>query len=313
MAISTDRVSEFLEGNKRNRRVLLSPEGVPLDIQIAGNGERLGAFALDIAFMFATIFCLYVLLFFLFFSKTNLSVGMTLVLFLAFIVRNLYFLHFELAWQGRTPGKRICGLRVINRNGGELTPAALVARNLTREVEFFLPLSLFLGLDFEDEFLPQLTLFGWVLAIGLLPLFNRNHLRAGDLIAGTQVIAMPKRVLLPDLAARAREKTPDASNAYTFTHDQLAIYGAFELQILEELLRRPHNLENMRVLVDVCEKICAKIGWTESVPPVDIRRFLTDFYAAERAHLERGQLFGRTRLDKTGAVETPDSKQDRPM
>ena len=29
-----------------------------------------------------------------------------------------------LAWQGRTPGKRICGLRVINRAGGELADSA---------------------------------------------------------------------------------------------------------------------------------------------------------------------------------------------
>lgn len=305
MAIRTDRASEFLEGNKRSRRVLLSPEGVPLDIQIASNSERLAAFALDIVIMFATIFCLYLLLFFVFFSNTNILVGITLVLFLAFIVRNLYFLHFELAWQGRTPGKRACGLRVINRNGGELTPSALVARNLTREVEFFLPLSLFFGLDFAEGVWQQLTILGWVMGIGLLPFFNREHLRAGDLIAGTQVIAMPKRVLLPDLAARPKEGAPDA---YQFTHEQLAIYGAFELQILEELLRRPNNLDNMRTLAEVCEKICAKIGWPETVQIGDIRRFLTDFYAAERAELERGQLFGRTRIDKTGAIETPDSK-----
>ncbi len=147
MAIRTDRVGELLEGSRRNRRVLLSPEGVPLNIQIAGNGERLMAFAVDMTFLLAAIVCLYLLLIFVFFSGTNISVGMTLILFVAFIVRNLYFLHFELAWQGRTPGKRICGLRVINRSGGELMPSALIARNLTREVEFFLPVSLYFSLD----------------------------------------------------------------------------------------------------------------------------------------------------------------------
>ena len=58
------------------------------------------------------------------------------MLFVAFVLRNLYFIHFELAWQGSTPGKYFTGLRVIERHGGELTPAAIVARNLTREVEF---------------------------------------------------------------------------------------------------------------------------------------------------------------------------------
>ena len=36
------------------------------------------------------------------------------------------------------------------------------------------------------------------IAIALLPFFNRDHLRAGDLIAGTMVIAMPSDGLLRD-------------------------------------------------------------------------------------------------------------------
>jgi hypothetical protein len=37
----------------------------------------------------------------------------------------------------------------------------------------------------------------------------------------------------------------------------------------------------------------------------ETRRFLTEFYAAERAALEREQLFGRGRADKTGADKAP--------
>ena len=301
MATTTDRVGELIEGIRRNRRVIVSPEGVPLDIQVAGHGERLTAFAIDITFMFVTIALLYVLMVFLFFTRTNVSVGMTLILFIAFIVRNLYFLHFELAWQGRTPGKKICGLRVINRTGGELTPSSVIARNLTREVEFFLPLSLYLSLDSDQGIWQQLTLFGWVLAIAVLPLFNRDHLRAGDLIAGTQVIVMPKRVLLGDLSESAKTATAAATAEkprYTFTHHQLAVYGAFELQVLEEFLRRPDSKETQKLLEDVCRKICNKIGWEEDIPEASVRLFLTDFYTAERAELERGQLFGRLRADK---------------
>ncbi len=106
MALSIDRVGELVERTKRNRRVIVSPEGVPLEVQVASHGERLTAFCLDLFFMFAAILCLYLTLLLAFFSKTGISVGMTLVLFLAFVVRNLYFMHFELAWQGRTPGKR---------------------------------------------------------------------------------------------------------------------------------------------------------------------------------------------------------------
>lgn len=298
MAVKTDRIGEILEGVKRNSKILLSPEGVPLDIKVAANGERLMAFCLDFFLMIASIVVLYILLVLLFFSSTNISVGMTLVLFLAFIVRNMYFVHFELAWQGRTPGKRLMGLRVINRNGGELTPSAIIARNLTREVEIFLPLSLYMSMGHTDNIWQELSLLGWAVCITMVPLFNKEHLRAGDIIAGTQVISIPKRVLLKDLAVESDERN---LAAYKFTHDQLDIYGNFELQVLEELLRRPESPENRKTLREVCDKIRRKINWMEPVPDNMVRRFLTDFYTAERASLERGQLFGRVKEDKTSS------------
>ena len=312
-----DRAEELIDGISRNRKELISPEGVPLDIRIAGHGERLTALIVDWLFMWLAMLGIILLfiMFFAAFPHATLTAGAgavwyTVIMFMFFIVRNLYFLHFELAWQGRTPGKKICGLRVINRNGGELSPSAIIARNLTREVEIFLPFGLFMSLDANHPAWGQLVTLGWLLALTAVPFFNREHLRAGDLIAGTQVIAMPKRALLSDLTEQPRwisaahmksmENTARV-NSYVFTHEQLAIYGNLELQVLEEILRRPANATNDLLLVEVCGKICRKIGWEEPIPPENARSFLNDFYAAERADLERGQLFGRIRADKTGA------------
>ena len=312
-----DRAGELIEGIGRGRKELISPEGVPLDVRIAGHGERLAALIVDWFLMWLAIIGL-ILIFFLFlaaFPRGESAAGAvwyTLIMFMFFIVRNLYFLHFELAWQGRTPGKKICGLRVINRNGGELSPSAIIARNITREVEIFLPFGLFLSLDASHPAWGQLAALGWVLALTSVPFFNSEHLRAGDLIAGTQVIAMPKRALLSDLTEQPRwvsaahiksvENVKNVKN-YAFTHEQLAIYGNLELQVLEEILRRPVNASNDLLLVEVCGKICRKIGWKEPVPPENSRSFLNDFYAAERADLERGQLFGRVRADKNATLE----------
>lgn len=302
MTIRNDRVGELLEGSARRSKIIVSPEGVPVLVHIAGCGERLTAFFLDIALLGVTILTLYLILFLSLFSGTNFLVSMTLILFIAFVVRNLYFLHFELAWQGRTPGKKICGLRVISRDGGRLTPAAVIARNLTREVEFFLPLSLFLSLDATLNPWQQITLLGWLLCITALPLFNKERLRAGDLIGGTQVIAMPKRVLLPDLSETPRAKEAGVQqNTYAFTRAQLAIYGAFELQVLEEVLRRPPSEETERLLYEICGKIRRKIGWEGNVAAKDARRFLSAFYTAERDSLEHEQIMGRFKADKTAS------------
>jgi uncharacterized RDD family membrane protein YckC len=299
-----NRVGELIEGVKRKRRVLVSPEGANLDVMLASRGERLAAFLLDMLFLICAIILLYLLSIPLFFSRANIPVGITLILFIAFVVRNMYFLHFELAWQGQTPGKKICKLRVINRYGGALAPSAVFARNLTREVEVFLPLGLFMSLDPGGGALRQLALLGWAAAITSLPFFNRDHMRAGDLIGGTWVIFMPRRALLDDLSAGHE----DRPKGYAFTREQLTVYGAFELQVLEELLRRPPSESADRLLANVCGKIRNKTGREEAIPQSDIRRFLNDFYAAQRAELERGQLFGRYRADKTDAGENISGK-----
>lgn len=305
MATTDDRLEELIDGARRDKRTLISPEGVPLGIIVAGRGERLTAFAIDVALQLGSVVLLALLVVFLLSVNNEASVTMTLILFFSFCVRTLYFIHFELAWQGRTPGKRVCGLRVINRDGGELTPGAVIARNLTREVEFFLPLSLMLSLDADGGIWSQMALLGWVIAIASLPLWTRDRLRIGDLIGGTGVIAMPKRVLLRDLAAPAASARREA-DAFVFSHKQLAIYGALELQVLEELLRRRPGFETSRLLEEVCGKIRRKIDWKGDVPPDKVRRFLTDFYSAERENLERDQLYGRLRADKTGAMVKDD-------
>ncbi|MEO1731965.1 MAG: RDD family protein, partial [Pseudomonadota bacterium] len=51
-----------------------------------------------------------------------------------------YFLIQELGPRGATFGKRAVGIRVAARKGGRLTPEAIIARNLLRDVEVFYPI-----------------------------------------------------------------------------------------------------------------------------------------------------------------------------
>jgi uncharacterized RDD family membrane protein YckC len=296
MTLAHERTSQFFEGVRRRRHDIVTPEGVSIPVELADYGERLSAFLIDwVIWMAATIAIFLTIL--LSIGSTRFSlIALSIALFIAFIIRNLYFVYFEIAWRGATPGKRAVGLRVIDRHGGPLLPTAVIARNLTREVEMFLPLGILLsggrtaagGVNWE-----LLSLALWMLFFAVLPAINRDRMRGGDLIAGTMVIALPKRALSSDLVEGVLQ--------FSFTEHQLRAYGAFELQVLEELLRRPDSEETMRVLNDVCDKICRKIAWTGPVPPNQIALFLHDFYTAQRAFLEREQLYGKVRLDKTSA------------
>jgi uncharacterized RDD family membrane protein YckC len=302
--LAHERTSQFLEGVRRRRREIITPEGVSLPVELADYGERLGAFLIDWVIWIVATILIYVLIVLSITrgsgSPIGIMIGISIALFLAFIIRNLYFVCFEIAWRGATPGKRAVGLRVIDRHGGPLLPTAVIARNLTREVEMFLPLGILVtgggsaggGVAWE-----QLSLAVWMLFFALLPAINRDRMRGGDLIAGTIVIALAKRALSSDLV--------EGSVHFSFTEQQLRAYGAFELQVLEELLRRPDSEESYRVLNDVCDKICHRIAWTEPVPPNQVALFLRDFYTAERAFLEREQLFGKGRADKYAKPNTP--------
>jgi hypothetical protein len=175
-----------------------------------------------------------------------------------------------------------------------------------REVEFYLPAALVFSLNSETSGWSALFAFGWSIGVTALPFFNRDRLRAGDFLGGTMVVMMPKRALLKDLSLQAPQiAAPDknarnAENArYSVTREQLAVYGSFELQVLEECLRRPQTAETDKLLDGICAKILRKIGYADTIPPGEIRRFLGDFYSAQRGALERGQLFGHFKDDKT--------------
>jgi uncharacterized RDD family membrane protein YckC len=295
MTLAHERTTEFLEGSRRQQRTIVTPEGVPVTVELADHGERLTAFTIDVVIWFLLTIAVYLPLFFVALRKDAALIALSIVLFIGFVVRNLYFIHFELAWRGATPGKRMVGLRVIDRRGGPLLPSAIVARNLTREVEAFIPLGLLLSWSGTHPNWEQLFIAIWLLFFAALPFVNRDRMRGGDLIGGTMVIALPKRVLSGDLVEREAQ--------YVFTEQQLRAYGAFELQVLEELLRRPKSLETSSLLAEVRDKICHKIGWTAPLPPQDTEVFLREFYTAQRAFLEREQLFGKPRADKYEAAQ----------
>ena len=99
-------------------------------------------------------------------------------------------------------------LRVIDRKGGRLKADAIFARNLMREVEIFMPLSLLFsgGAVGNEAWMIVLTL-AWVSIFMLLPLFNKDILRAGDMVGGTWVVSVTKNAcarIWPEATSRRR-------------------------------------------------------------------------------------------------------------
>ena len=273
-------------------REFVTPEGVDLRLRIGGYGERCAAFILDALIIVGVLLAATLMLVVLVgWTGSSLGVEIPEAIWLLgfFLLREFYFVGFEIRAGAATPGKRAMGLRVVARDGGRLTANAVFARNAMRELEVFLPASfLFATGQGVDGGLVVLGAI-WSGVFVLFPLFNRDRLRLGDLAAGTMVIKAPRRVLRPDLAKDA----PASVAGVTFTETQLDAYGVKELHVLEDVLRRGDR----KTLADVAERIRRKIAWEHPLETSD-RAFLGAYYAGLRARLESRLLFGHRRADK---------------
>ena len=279
------------------QRSVLTPEGVPIEVELADHGARAGALLIDLAIILGVTIIAIPLLIVL----TPLAGGVAVAMFfiLMFFLRCPFFIAFELRWRGQTPGKRVFKLRVVDRRGGALSPRAVAARNVTREIEVFMPATFlfFRPSDIAsgmDTMLALATLV-WLGIFTLMPLFNRDRLRIGDMIAGTWVVRAEPVALLQDLS----RKPP--SRRYRFTPAQLDVYGIAELQVLERLLRQPNTHNTLETKKDVLERILVKIDWHDR-DTIDRESFLNEYYAALRAHLEQRALLGDRRADKHEAA-----------
>ena len=272
---------------EKKLREFVTPEGVDLQLYIASAALRLGALLIDLILIVLTLI-LFTLLILWAGLASNSSIAVTVWLLGAFVLRTFWFIGFELGARAATPGKRLMGIRVVARDGGRLTADAVVARNLIRELELFLPLTM-MGVGAAEDMVSGWTALAgvaWSLTLSLFLLFNRDRMRMGDLIAGTWVV-MAKRAKLD------RDITADGGgvDAIRFTDAELAVYGIYELQELERVLRGA----DPRAMRDVADAIRGKIGRPVAEED-DV--FLTSYYRQLKARLERGLLFGKRREDK---------------
>ncbi len=293
-------------------RTLITPEGIALPLILASRGARAGALLLDLfliglAMVLTTLALLFIAGGTAAFSEAkpdNTMLGHALeflyIVWIAamFLFRNAYFLFFELGPRGATPGKRATGIRIAARDGGRLTAEMVIARNLLRDIELFLPLVFLIGAKDggDDMGAAGIAAAAWFLVFTLFCCFNRDRMRAGDLIAGTWVVEAPTRTLKDAalLGLKPKVAAGMAPAGYRFAEADLAVYGEYELQTLERVLREDRS----EALASVSEAICRKIGWNPGNG--DERAFLEAYYTQLRARLESGMRMGKRKADKFG-------------
>lgn len=161
-----------------DRLTLDTPEGVQLELTLAGVGSRFTAALIDYLIQGAVLLALGFALGYGAGIDPGAGGFVAAIFFICFFVLFTgYDVAFEVLNSGRTPGKRLNGLRVVRENGAPVTFATSAVRNVLRLIDI----------------LP-----GWYLVgIGSILATKRNQ-RLGDLAAGTLVVR-DRRVLPPEL------------------------------------------------------------------------------------------------------------------
>lgn len=154
-----------------DRISIATPEGVELDVTLAGLGSRFVATLIDQTIQWATMLALLLVTVGLAASLSSGDGAAPLVgafvILAFFLIQFGYPVLFETKAGGRTPGKRWTGLRVVKVGGGPVTFTASVIRNLLRLVDI----------------LPGTYLVGMVAVLA-----SAKNQRLGDMAAGTIVV-----------------------------------------------------------------------------------------------------------------------------
>ncbi len=158
-----------------------TPEGVELNMDMAGPVVRCYAFLIDISFRAGIQIILAIIL------AIMGKIGISIMLILFFLLECFYPVFFVVFKYGQTPGKKMMSIRVVREDGAAVNWSSSIIRNLLRTVDF----------------LPVAYLTG-ILSIVLGGTFQR----LGDIASGTQVIYSNTKLEIPEIPENSPRTFP---------------------------------------------------------------------------------------------------------
>jgi uncharacterized RDD family membrane protein YckC len=242
-----------------------TPEQVAIRFPIAGIGSRFLAVLADTTLQVAAYVVIFLVIFAIISSAPRIN-GLILarigdkwiiaaIILFYFLLYWGYYTLFEALWNGQTPGKKLCKLRVIRDSGRQITFFESMTRNLIRVVDA----------------LPSFY------AVGIVTMLcNRRNKRLGDFAAGTLVVheRAPEPALWSGSASRtitAGAFTPVAAppvpaadpNAVDLPADAVARLTPDDLNVIDHFFARAIDIDipRRRALAErLARQMTAKMG-----------------------------------------------------
>ena len=229
-----------------------TPENVTFEYDVSGIGSRFLAALVDtvivvlaeVIVIAASVWASNNLIEDALDSSSGTAFAWILAIFslIAFVLFWGYYIFFEIAWNGQTPGKRLTSIRVIRMDGTPVGASEVVIRNLVRLIDL----------------LPA------AYGIGVVSMFvTEKSRRIGDLAAGTVVVHdRPASRAVGDLQTdRARALSTIGSRKPLPQNFPIERVTESDLSLIEEYLLRRHQLANSQQLaVHLLNSLTTRLG-----------------------------------------------------
>ncbi len=246
-----------------------TPEGITLRLELAGFGSRVLAAIYDGVLVVLLLFLTGAA--FLAMAVAGSTWVRAAFILVGFGIVWGYFALFEGLWNGRTPGKRRVGIRVVLDTGAPITFQAALIRGLVRTVDYQPGISGIVGLVFM--------------------MLHPQAKRLGDLVAGTIVVRdEPAELAVVPGRTEAREPEPASVAARSRLSDE-------EYRLLEQFIGRAAQLTpSLRRRFE--DELTVRLGDRYPELPSSPSRFVRAAYELETAARAAP---GAARRDAAGA------------
>jgi uncharacterized RDD family membrane protein YckC len=213
-------------------------QNIEVEYQLAGVGDRMVAYLVDIAIYIGFWFLLLLL------NKATSFLNNNYLAFLASFPFLFYSVCCEFFLNGQTIGKKAKGIQVISLDGGQ----ASLGQYLIRWVFSIIDVSVSSG----------------VVAVVMIALTDKSQ-RLGDKVAGTTVVRTRIKTTLQDTIF---EETADI---YQPLYPQVNILKEKDIALVKEVLNRNYKIPNYEMIVKTADKIKQVL---EIVTPHEAEDFL---------------------------------------
>jgi uncharacterized RDD family membrane protein YckC len=249
--MSTDDDRRATPVSYEDRLAIATPEGVEVELTLAGIGSRFIAGGIDFTIQIAVLIALAVIL------QPAGDAGIAILTSGWFAMIFFYDVLFEVLGRGRTPGKRWTGLRVVRSGGRPITLARSATRNILRLIDI----------------LPGFY------AVGMTTIFiSPRNQRVGDLAAGSHVVRV-RHGDRPRIRQTEESIDPGPAALWDVTavsQDDVAAVRAFLDRRSD--LQTPHRVQ---IAAELASRLRPRVGGAPA--KIDDEQFLQLLVAAKTA------------------------------